>query len=278
MALDASNRRNLVTRIVTALVLLPSAVWLTWLGGTAFAVLAAVAAAIMAGELILMFGLRGAPVGLGAAVAGAFPIATLLAPHGQLFPGWFPLAIAFATIAVMVLFLFRDAPLEEIPRGMAIVALSWLYCGLLLTPVAGLRDHLAHGFGWVVLAFLATWGNDTFAYFAGHLFGKHKLAPRISPKKTWEGFFGGVLGSLVGVSLVWWFLLGDQLGFGDVAALAAGASVFGPLGDLCESLLKRAAGVKDSSQIVPGHGGLLDRVDALLFVGPWVYLYAVYLR
>jgi len=278
MALDAQNRKNLLLRVVSALVLLPTAVWLTWIGGVPFALLAAVASAVMAYELIRMFAPAGVASAFGVLVAGAFPLSILAAPHGQLLPGWFPLAVAAATIVLLVLFLFGRAPVEEVPRGVAIVGFSWLYCGLLLTPLVGLRDHFTHGFGWVVLAFLATWGNDTLAYFAGHAFGKHKLLPRISPKKTWEGFFGGVAGSLLGVSLVWWLLLREDLSLGGALAIGAGASVLGPLGDLAESLVKRAAGVKDSSNIIPGHGGLLDRVDALLFVGPWVYFYAAYLR
>jgi len=278
MALDAQNRKNLALRVVSAVVLLPSAVWLTWIGGVPFALLAAVASGVMAYELVRMFVPSGHGSWFGAVVAAAFPLSILTAPHGQLLPGWFPLAVAAATIVLLVLFLFGRAPVEEVPRGVGIVAFSWLYCGLLLTPLVGLRDHFPHGFGWVVLAFLATWGNDTLAYFAGHAFGKHKLFPRISPKKTWEGFIGGVAGSLLGVSLVWWLLLREDLALGGALAIGAGASILGPLGDLAESLVKRAAGVKDSSSIIPGHGGLLDRVDALLFVGPWVYFYAAYLR
>jgi phosphatidate cytidylyltransferase len=276
MALDAQNQRNLALRVVTALVLLPLAIAVTWVGGVPFALLAAAAAAIMAGELIRMFGRYGLAGGVGAVAAGAFPLLTLLAGPGEVLPAWTWLALAGATILLLVLFLFRPDPPQEAMRGVAVVVLSWLYCGLLLAPAVSLR--LEHGFGWVVLTFLVTWGNDTFAYFAGHLFGRHKLFARVSPKKTWEGFLGGILGSLVGGAVTWALLLRGDATLRLVLLVGAGAAVLGPLGDLAESLVKRGAGVKDSSQIIPGHGGLLDRVDALLFVAPWVYLCAGWLR
>ncbi|MGB8930132.1 MAG: phosphatidate cytidylyltransferase, partial [Anaeromyxobacteraceae bacterium] len=133
------------------------------------------------------------------------------------------------------------------------------------------------GFGWVLMAFAVTWGNDTFAYFAGLNFGRHKLYERISPKKSWEGALGGVAGALAGAFLVRTFLL-PGLGAPTVLAVALGGSILGPLGDLSESMVKRAAGVKDSGKLIPGHGGVLDRIDALLFVAPWVYACALLLR
>jgi phosphatidate cytidylyltransferase len=279
MALDAQSRENLALRVGSAVVLFPIAVWFTWLGGAWFAVLAGLAAAVMAAELIRMFGGYGVAGYFGVLVAGAFPVATLLAAPGEILPAWAWLALAGATVALLALFLFRRVPPEEIPRGVAVVMFSWLYCGLLIAPAVSLRLQFGRsGFGWVVLAYVVTWGNDTLAYFAGQLFGRHKLLPRISPKKTWEGFAGGIAGSLAGGAAVWWLLLRGEASLGVVLVVGAGAAVLGPLGDLAESLVKRAAGVKDSSRIIPGHGGLLDRVDALLFVAPWVYLCATYLR
>jgi phosphatidate cytidylyltransferase len=126
----------------------------------------------------------------------------------------------------------------------------------------------------VLLAYAATWGNDTLAYFAGRALGRHQLYPRISPKKTWEGFAGGVLGSVLGALVVRFYFL-PHLSAETCVILGLGASLLGPAGDLCESMLKRAAGVKDSGKLLPGHGGLLDRIDALLFVVPWVYALAL---
>ena len=273
--MDPARRKNLTLRIASALVLFPLAVWFTFEGGLPFALLAAVAASIAASELVLMFGTVGVGEVIGIAVAGAIPLMASFGQSGDLLPGWSGLALAGATVALLTTFLFRREPLEQIPRAVSIVTLSWVYCGLLVASLVGLR--LRFGVGWVILAFVTTWANDTAAYFAGHAFGRHKLFERISPKKTWEGFGGGVLGSVAGALVTRWLLLRGELGVGGAIVIGLGAAVLGPLGDLAESMIKRAAGVKDSSRIIPGHGGLLDRIDALLFVAPWIYVCAQHL-
>jgi phosphatidate cytidylyltransferase len=124
----------------------------------------------------------------------------------------------------------------------------------------------------VFFLFVLIWSSDTFAYFTGKFFGKHKMAPKISPKKTWEGFFGGVLLTLVaGFSVEKYFpeLRGNWILVGFLV------SIFAPLGDLVESQLKRTFGVKDSGNIIPGHGGILDRLDSFIICVPVVYLYFV---
>lgn len=147
--------------------------------------------------------------------------------------------------------------------------------------VAGLGVHIAfmralpEGIFWVFVLLAATWLNDTVAYFVGHLWGRHRLAPTLSPGKTWEGWGGGILGSALGVYFFWW-LLPNPLSAGEAGILVGLASIFGPLGDLAESLLKRATGIKDSGQLIPGHGGLLDRIDALLFNGALFYYFAIW--
>jgi phosphatidate cytidylyltransferase len=135
--------------------------------------------------------------------------------------------------------------------------------------------YVAVGTAALFLFFLMTWATDTCAYFAGLLFGKHPLFPRVSPKKSVEGLIGGVAGA----SLFGW--IGAQtfapfiLGW-DAVGLGATIAVIGQLGDLVESALKRDAGVKDASSILPGHGGILDRLDSLLFAAPCVYVYLRY--
>jgi phosphatidate cytidylyltransferase len=271
-------QRNLAVRVATGLILFPVAVWVTWAGGLALAITCAVAAAVGAAELVLMFEKRlGLLEGAGVAVAAAFPLgAWLIWRHGgHQAPEWTGLALAFAILALLSLAIFRPGPPEGAPRAAGVVVLAWLYCGLLASTVVGLR--LRFGFGWVILVFVVTWANDTFAYFAGRLFGRHKLLERVSPKKTWEGFAGGALGSVAGALVVRALLLGP-VPLWAALAVAAGGAVLGPLGDLAESMLKRAAGVKDSGRLIPGHGGLLDRIDALLFVAPWVYAFAILLE
>lgn len=130
------------------------------------------------------------------------------------------------------------------------------------------------GFMLTILLFLMIWGNDVFAYFGGKNFGKHLLAPTVSPKKTWEGFYFGFLGSTVGLGIIW-LILPYELSINWLALLPSviAISVFAPLGDLAESKLKRAANVKDASDILPGHGGFFDRFDGVILAAPAFYLY-----
>jgi phosphatidate cytidylyltransferase len=117
-------------------------------------------------------------------------------------------------------------------------------------------------------------GSDTAAYYTGRAFGRHKLAPRVSPGKTWEGAVGGMCASLALAALAhYWFF--PELSLRAALPLAALMNVLGVLGDLTESALKRGAGAKDAAKILPGHGGLLDRLDSLLFNAPLLYYFAV---
>jgi phosphatidate cytidylyltransferase len=272
--LDPGNRRNLVQRAISAVVLLPLAIWVTWLGGWPFAALIALAACLSAGELLLMAGPLRLAEWYGVAIAGAIPLLAALHGGQTLLPDWSPLALSFATLGLMGLLLFTHDGQAEVPARAGRVTLAWLYCGLLASTLVGLR--VQGGTAWVVLAFVVTWANDTFAYFAGMLFGRHRLWEKVSPKKTWEGFLGGAVGSVAGALVIRATLL-PELSVPHAALMGAGAALLGPLGDFTESLLKRAAGVKDSGRIIPGHGGLLDRIDALLFVVPWVYLFVRWL-
>ena len=278
-------KQNLAVRLATGLALFPLAVWLTWRGGLTFTLTCAAAAAVAAAELVVMFEKRLGPLEVfGVAVAAAFPVGAWLIWRygGRQAPEWTGLALAFALLGLLGLSLFRPGQLEAAPRAAAVVALAWLYCGLVVSTVVGLRLRFGgrpgdDGFGWVILVFVVTWANDTFAYFAGRLFGRHKLLVRVSPHKTWEGFAGGAVGSVAGALAVRALLLPAVPAWA-AFGIAAGSAVLGPAGDLAESMLKRAAGVKDSGRLIPGHGGLLDRIDALLFVAPWVYAFAILLE
>jgi phosphatidate cytidylyltransferase len=136
---------------------------------------------------------------------------------------------------------------------------------------------LSTGLAWVYCVLIVTWANDTCAYFAGRFLGKHKLYPAVSPNKTWEGFAGGMVGSVAGMFIARATFFPD-LSPADCLLVGFIGGVFGPLGDFCESMIKRAYGVKDSGNVIPGHGGLLDRVDALLFNAPLIYAYVAYFR
>ena len=182
---------------------------------------------------------------------------------------------AFVATATLVLLDPGDIPTAGARLGLA--AFGVFYLGLLCAPMAILQRDAAHGRDWVLLAIALTFGNDTGAYFAGKGFGRHKLYPAVSPAKTVEGGIGGMLAGLLimlgaRATFVPWLTIRDCL----LAALPAG--VIGPVGDLVESLIKRAFGVKDSGRLIPGHGGILDRIDALLFVSAWLFVYTLYLR
>lgn len=182
------------------------------------------------------------------------------------------------------------APLKSLaPTWLGAVYVGWLFPYVLrlrlLTPAelvnlgwAGPTDwRAAAGAGaWLLLfAALGTVAEDSFAYFTGKALGKHKLAPDLSPGKTWEGAVGGFLGCmLVGALLGHW--LGLPLDFCLVASALIG--VLGPLGDLTKSAIKREIGVKDFGTLIPGHGGVLDRFDSLLFTAPTVYWLALHWR
>ena len=142
-----------------------------------------------------------------------------------------------------------------------------------MVAVRGLDD----GRNWVYFTFFVTFASDTSAFFAGRALGRNKLAPDISPAKTREGAIGGVIGAVL-VSLLFLLPTPLQLPFNWIHAIILGllVSVFGQLGDLVESLLKRNAGVKDSGRLLPGHGGLLDRMDSVVFAGVVVYYYVVW--
>jgi len=148
-----------------------------------------------------------------------------------------------------------------------------LYIGFLLSYLVALR--LEAGKGWVFLALFATFGCDIAAFLFGRALGRHRMAPRISPKKTWEGAVAGVFGSVI-VSVVVVSLFNLPLGYGQAVLLGFLVSIFAQFGDLVESLLKRNVGVKESGRLMPGHGGLLDRMDSVVFAGVVVYFYYVF--
>ena len=179
------------------------------------------------------------------------------------------LAISLIIIACITLFKFSS----ELYYDEGKLIFTVIYISLPFGFALGLPKFYDGTFTWeVFLLFVLIWSSDSFAYFTGRLFGKHKMAPKISPKKTWEGFVGGVIFTLVlGYFIEQKFpdLRGNWMVVGFLV------SVFAPLGDLVESQLKRTFGVKDSGNIIPGHGGVLDRLDSFIIAAPVVYLYFI---
>ncbi|MEK6608304.1 MAG: phosphatidate cytidylyltransferase [Myxococcota bacterium] len=183
--------------------------------------------------------------------------------------------LAGTVVALFTLHLGQKRDLQLVGARVGVTLLGVLYVGLLLTPVA-LLGRRADASGWLVLALSLTFLGDTGAYFAGRALGRHKLLPEVSPKKTVEGALGGLCAA-IGATVVakLWYM--PELAWRDCLLLAVPAGALAQLGDLCESMIKRGAGVKDSGWILPGHGGMLDRIDGLLFSAPYVYLYSRWL-
>lgn len=266
--------KNLALRIASAVLSLPIVLFLLWHGPLATAALIAGAAGVLAFEFYTIVFRRLDPGQMAGIAAAAFiPLAYGLRPDrfGSICAG-----LAMALLIGLFAYYLIAGPLPEAPTRVSLVFTGVFYCGLLLGTVVGLR-RLEHGFEWILLTLVVTWVNDTGAYAAGRGFGKHKLYPQVSPGKTWEGFAGGMTAALVG-ALLTKAVYFDALSVLDCLLVALPASILGPMGDLSESMLKRAYGVKDSGKIMPGHGGLLDRVDALLFTAPYVFLYALLTR
>lgn len=179
------------------------------------------------------------------------------------------LALYFLARGVLALYDRRPHPF----RNVAWSFMSVLYPGLPLMTLDMLYNDSLPASKWLVLImFVMIWLNDTGAYCFGSTMGRHRMFPRLSPKKSWEGFAGGLLCCLLaGWACSAWF---NDLGWSLWTWLLAGAAVcaFATWGDLFESMLKRNAGVKDSGSIIPGHGGILDRIDSLLFVSPAILI------
>jgi phosphatidate cytidylyltransferase len=186
----------------------------------------------------------------------------------------FPL-ITLAFFLLAMFFMWRTAELGGVAGRIGVSAIALIYLAIGLSLWSWLR-HLPLGREWVLLAIAPSCLCDTFAFLAGKMFGKHKLAPQVSPNKTIEGFFGAFLGSIIGAFAVYFVLL-RTLNWAHVLIIALIIWILSPMGDLVESMMKRSAGVKDSGTIIPGHGGLLDRLDALAFTGAFVFAYVKYI-
>ncbi len=264
---------NLAVRILTAAVAVPVLLYLLLLAPQwGFVALLALAGAIAGAELFAMT----MPQQRLQQVWGVAAVLVVFAAVNQhRDPEWFVAVMMVVVLGGMLAALLRPEPMQQAAARMGWLIAGPVYLGVLLGAQSLL--FLRHQGGlWVVLAATFSWFGDTGAYFAGRAFGKRKLYPSVSPGKTVAGAFGGLAGSVLGAVLAHlWYLPSLPLREGVALALVAG--LMGQLGDLCESLIKRSAGAKDSGRIVPGHGGLLDRIDSLLFAAVPTWAYAEWL-
>lgn len=257
------------TRIAVGLTALVVVLGVTWVGGYAFLFLALVGALVGGHEFYMMLRHGGyrAQIWLGLAWL------VLLVLSGWQ-PEWLHLdaMLIMGLIAVLIWSLFVE---EEPLKAVLATVFPAVYLGVVMGQGVGLR-FIEGGFWWILLGFAVAWSADTFAYFVGVTIGKRKIWPRLSPKKTWEGTIGGVLGAtLVSMIVVAISPLGAPLWAAALIGFLGGILAF--FGDLSISMIKRQTGVKDSGYFFPGHGGMLDRLDSMLFVLPFVFQATVFL-
>ncbi|HEX8070788.1 MAG TPA: phosphatidate cytidylyltransferase [Pyrinomonadaceae bacterium] len=186
-------------------------------------------------------------------------------------------ALVLFTIIALAAGVVRGAPFDKMLASTGATVLGVLYVALLGGHIVAVRAGFAPPLAARLLSFffLVLMGSDIAAYYTGRALGRHKLAPTVSPGKTWEGAAGGMAASLAAAAAAH-FLFFRELSLAAALPLAALMNVLGVLGDLTESALKRGAGAKDAAKVLPGHGGLLDRLDSLLFNAPLIYYFAVF--
>jgi len=253
---------SLVSRVLVAAVLLPVVLYLVWLGGWWLAGLASVGAVVALHELYVM-GRSLRPLVL-AGYAGA--ILALVGAQA----GGFPWMVGGALVALPLAFvLYAVAETRQsatVAIGTTVLGVVWIAFGL--GHLLLLRDLPGHGRLALFTILLAVFADSTFAYLVGRAIGRHKLAPTISPGKSVEGLAAGAIGA---IAVTFFALYEDRdtfLSIWEMLVLGVVIAAAEPLGDLFESTIKRDLNVKDSGRLLAGHGGMLDRVDSLLFVGP----------
>lgn len=284
-------------RVLTAVVLIPVVLWTvlrapTWLF-TLLLIVVTLAALREFYALAADWQLR--PYRVGGMIAAALLVITFCAPDDALpVARGIVLPTAFVALSIFALFvLLRALTLpERIRESLPDAAVSFfgLFYPALLLAILGDIRRAERGPWWIVFLLIIVWIGDTAAYYVGRSLGRRHMAPHVSPKKTWEGAAASLIASVLLGGAMGQFAvectralsavalgagtISDRLPFWHAAALAAVLNVFAQLGDLVESVFKRGAGVKDSGGVLPGHGGVLDRVDALLLAIPlmWYYL------
>jgi phosphatidate cytidylyltransferase len=267
-------------RLLTAVIVLPFLIasilisWLWWL----FVLLAAVSMVLALWEFYLLAKrLQLKPDPVPGFVAGAALITISLQNEPWLNFFLFLVVIMVLVIVTLTSAMLRGAPFDKMIASSGATILGVLYIALLGTHLVLIRTGFTPELSRHLLSFffLVLMGSDAGAYYIGRAFGKHKMAPTISPGKTWEGAVGGVAAALAMATLAhFWFF--RELPLKWTLPLAFAMSIVGIFGDLVESALKRSASAKDAANILPGHGGLLDRLDSLLFNAPLIYYFAVF--
>jgi len=259
-------------RVITALWGIPLLIAVIWFGEPWFSLLVATWGLLAVLEFYRLVAAAKVPPLTYFGLIGA--LLFILSPHLD-YDFLIPLLLTSIVILPLIWLILRPQKEKAFARWAWTIA-GILYVGWLLSYLVSLRG-LDDGRNWVFFTLFATFASDTAAFFTGRALGRHHLARQISPGKTWEGGIGGILGAII-VSLL--FILPTplslHLNWGQAILLGLLVSIFGQLGDLVESLFKRNMGVKDSGKLIPGHGGVLDRMDSIVFAGIVVYYYLIW--
>lgn len=257
-------------RILSALIGIPLLLLIIILGDFWLLLLVSVIVIIGTFEFINMLKIKGFKIILAPVLIGEL---ILILGAWQNSPYWSELGIGLSFVLILLIMLqnYPNIRIEDVSVNLFIL----IYIGWSLSHLVLLRT-LDNGIYLVIYLFVVIWSTDTGAYFAGRLWGKNKLAPVISPKKTKEGAAGGILTSLLAALIYNWFFPIFQLPLLLLSSFLI--SIFGQIGDLVESAFKRIAGIKDSGKIIPGHGGILDRFDSTILTAPVLFYLLIFLN
>jgi len=275
----------LAKRVLVVVILLPIGLALIYLGGWAYTGMVALILGLAAWEYARLF-----------RAGGYKPATYLIVAASVLLPlarGWVAFSLdglilgGFVLVSMAYHVFAYERGRDQAATDFAITIAGGVYLGFVGSYLVSLRN-LPEGLWWVLLALPSVWLADSGAYFIGRSFGRHKMSKRVSPKKSWEGYFGGIVVGIIGTALLamlWQYLAGQWPAKLESATLITplnGAvlglilSVFTVLGDLGESMIKRQVGVKDSGSLLPGHGGVFDRIDSWLWAGIISYFVVFY--
>jgi phosphatidate cytidylyltransferase len=281
-AASPRNNSSLAQRVLSAVLLLPLLVVVIWWNVWSVAATVLVATVVALFELYAAFRQGGYQPRVAVGLACALAIILALALQATFSLDLILPVLTLSIIASLIAELAYESQPGSLPSwGLSLAGafyVAWLLGHFILLRSLGTPLHdtifkqlgMQPGVAWIYYVCAVTWLQDTGAYFVGRQFGRHKLAPMLSPKKTWEGAAGGMIAAvLTGAGCV--LLLGLPITLLQGALLGVVGGIVGPLGDLSESLIKRQVGLKDAGNLIPGHGGLLDRVDSLLFSAPILY-------
>jgi phosphatidate cytidylyltransferase len=266
-------------RILVAVILLPIGLIAIYLGGPVYLAMITIILLLAALEYVQLFNAGGyQPAGV-FVLAGTGLLVIGRALGGFESAAWMISLLILASMAYHLLMYERGR--DCAPTDFAVTLSGFLYLGWIGAYLISLRN-LPEGIWWVLTVLPTVWLADSGAYFVGKSFGRHQMSRRISPKKTWEGYLGGIFAGTLGGALLpflWLALAGTTLSITPLKGAAVGLtlSVLTVLGDLGESMIKRQVGMKDSGKLLPGHGGVFDRIDSWLWAGVLGYYLAFWL-